>query len=389
MSIESGLNQRPDPARSRFSPRRWWYSWLLSALVWLGVALVLGTYRHALPLERGPGELWSRALQREIAFWLPWAPLTPGLIWLGGRLAKYREHRDGRLLLAVPLTALAVVSHALLAAVARVFLVSRGSGSIAAIAIQLLKAAWYWETVICVCIIGFSIAGQYRRRIHFQERETADLRRQLVEAQLATLRMQLQPHFLFNTLHAISVLVGRDPQASTTMIARLGDLLRATLDETHRQEVPLRDELALLEMYLEIERMRFGDRLSVEVAASPDALDCAVPSFLLQPLVENAIHHGIEAKVGGGAIRVAAQREHGWLSIEVVDDGEGVPAETEREARQGVGIANTRERLKKLYGARHQFSLEPRPSGGAVAMIQIPARISTAPTAQAEAGSAT
>jgi signal transduction histidine kinase len=344
----------------------------------LGVALVLGTYRYALP--SGQAELLGRSLRREMAFWLPWAPLTPGLAWLGRRLARYLEHRERRLLLAMPLAALAVVMYALLAAgAARLFGVGRAEGNLAAVGFQFLKASWPWATVVSVCIIGLSIAAQYRQRIHFQKREAAELRRQLVEAQLATLRMQLQPHFLFNTLHAISVLVGRNPEAATAMIARLGDLLRATLDLTHRQEVSLREELALLEMYLEIERMRFGDRLSVEVAASPDTLDCPVPSFLLQPLVENAIHQGIEAKVGAGSIRVTARRDNGWLNLQVVDNGEGVSPESGREARQGVGIANTRERLQKLYGTAHQFSLDPCPDGGTAAVIQIPDRISASP----------
>jgi LytS/YehU family sensor histidine kinase len=315
-------------------------------------------------------------------FWLPWAALTPGLAWIGRRLAQYWEKRERRLLLVLPLAPLAVVAHAFLSALgAKLFGVSRGQGGIAAAGLQFLKTAWPWATIVCLCIIGLSLAAQYRRHIHWQERQTAVLKRQLVEAQLATLRMQLQPHFLFNTLHAISVLVSRDPTTATATIARLGDLLRATLDEAHRQEVPLREELGLLEIYLEIERTRFGDRLSVEIAAAPDALDCSVPSFLLQPLVENAIHHGIEAKLGAGTIRVTARRSRGWLTLQVLDNGEGVPRVADAQMRRGIGITNTRERLQKLYGANFRFSLDSRPEGGTAAVIEIPERSLAAPSA--------
>ena len=200
----------------------------------------------------------------------------------------------------------------------------------------------------------------------------AQLEGQLAAAQLDALRMQLNPHFLFNTLHAISTLMARDVGGARRMVSDLSDLLRRVLDSVDEQEIPLDDELDVLGRYLDIERTRFADRLSVEVTVGEDARTALVPTFLLQPLVENAIQHGVAPRGEGGRIEIAAERQNGHLLLRVADDGPGLP-ESGR-VREGVGIQNTRDRLAKLYGESGALTLRNRPEGGLRAEVRLPYR---------------
>ncbi len=186
--------------------------------------------------------------------------------------------------------------------------------------------------------------------------------------------MQLHPHFLFNTLHAIWTLMHKDVETADRMLARLSDLLRITLENSGMQEVPLKQELAFLEPYLEIEQTRFGDRLSVQLDVEPDTLDALVPNLLLQPLVENAIRHGIAPRAAGGRIRISAKRENAKLRVQVRDNGAGIP-ESEREVlKEGVGLTNTRARLQQLYGAGHRLELHNAVDGGLEVTLELPFR---------------
>src|SRR5438445_4160706 len=182
--------------------------------------------------------------------------------------------------------------------------------------------------------------------------------------------MQLNPHFLFNTLHSISSLMHKDIEAADKMITRLSDLLRAALQGAGTQEVSLREELALLQLYLAIEQIRFGNRLTVKMDVGPDTLDAQVPNLILQPLVENAIRHGIELQARPGFIELRAERHDGILSVVVSDDGAGLSEKG--RIREGAGLSNTRARLRELYGAEHRFELLPRESGGVRVELSIP-----------------
>ncbi|HEX2190560.1 MAG TPA: histidine kinase [Longimicrobiaceae bacterium] len=195
---------------------------------------------------------------------------------------------------------------------------------------------------------------------------------QLARAQLHALQAQLHPHFLFNALNTVSSAVRRDPDAAERMIARLSELLRSSLDTAATPEVPLAEELRLLESYLEIEQARFEDRLRVRWSIDPAARDARVPRLILQPLVENAVKHGIGPRSAPGTVEVSAAREDGELRLEVRDDGVGVPAGFALEERAGVGLANTRARLRQLYGDRGRFALEGAPGGGVAVRISIP-----------------
>jgi LytS/YehU family sensor histidine kinase len=182
--------------------------------------------------------------------------------------------------------------------------------------------------------------------------------------------MQLNPHFLFNTLHAISALMRKDMEAAERMIAQLSELLRYALESTDAQVVPLEQELAFLRRYLEIEQTRFGSRLEVRFDIGPSSLPAELPNLILQPLVENAIRHGIEACAKPGVIELAAWKENDRLMVTVSDNGKGLPANGER--REGVGLSNTRSRLQQLYGANHRFELTPSPGGGVKVTLSLP-----------------
>jgi LytS/YehU family sensor histidine kinase len=199
------------------------------------------------------------------------------------------------------------------------------------------------------------------------------VRCRLAQARLQLLQAQLHPHFLFNTLHAISELVHEAPETADRMITSLSDLLREALRATDIQEVPLRRELELLERYLEIQHARFGDRLHVEIDVDRNATDALVPHLILQPLVENAIRHGIGARAAHGRIRVAAARKDDTLKVVIEDDGRGIE-QSDREVGTGVGLGNTRERLQSLYGAKGHLTIRSRPEGGTSLSLILPWR---------------
>ncbi len=214
---------------------------------------------------------------------------------------------------------------------------------------------------------GVEVYRRYRQR----EQEALVLEKRLTEAELHLLKTQLQPHFLFNTLHAISALMHRDVRAADRMLARLSDLLRVTLEHVGTSEVALRDELDFLKPYVEIERTRLGERLSVTLDIAPDTLHATVPHMILQPLVENAVRHAIAPRAAAGHIVVRSRRTDGRLELQVIDDGTG---QGSVRHGTGVGLANTRARLETLYGDDFRFDAAPAPGGGFRAALSIPFR---------------
>jgi two-component system, LytTR family, sensor kinase len=186
--------------------------------------------------------------------------------------------------------------------------------------------------------------------------------------------MQLNPHFLFNTLHAVSALIHEDPEAADRVVARLSELLRLSLDQTKPQQVPLHEELVFLDRYLEIEQTRFSDRLKVEKQVSPDVERALVPYLILQPLVENAIRHGIEPREDQGKVIISACRSNGMLQLRITDNGAGLVEQDDAGAREGIGLSNTRSRLKHLYGEDYRLELTSAAGGGLEARIDIPYR---------------
>jgi LytS/YehU family sensor histidine kinase len=226
-----------------------------------------------------------------------------------------------------------------------------------------------WEMMTYWAIIGLSHALDFHRESQDRELTAAELRTRLAEANLQALQRQLHPHFLFNTLNTISALMHRDTEAADSMLERLSDLLRLTLDRVGTQHVSLKDELDFLRKYLEIEKTRFGERLQVHIEVELDTLDAAVPNLVLQPLVENALRHGIGPKIGGGRVDICARHEGGDLWLEVRDNGVGL---SEDAFHKGVGLTNTRSRLQHLYGDRHRFECHTPPGGGLLVTVVIP-----------------
>ena len=218
-------------------------------------------------------------------------------------------------------------------------------------------------------IVGGLVLLEYVRK----DRQRVALEGQLALAELKALRMQLQPHFLFNTLHAIGVLIHSDPKAAHLMLARLAELLRLSLDTASEPELPLKVELAFVEKYLAIQKARFGDRLTVRYALEPGAMRGLVPTLVMQPLVENALEHGVAPHARPGVIEIAAERTGDALTIRVRDNGDGLSEGTDR-VRSGVGLANTRGRLRQLYGDRSRLTLVNAVGGGLEAILEMPWR---------------
>jgi two-component system, LytTR family, sensor kinase len=224
-----------------------------------------------------------------------------------------------------------------------------------------------------VALSGAYYLLDYYRKYRDRELKTAQLERELARAELSALQMQLQPHFLFNTLHVIGVLMHTEPETAHRMIAQLSDLLRMSLDGMAEPEIPLRRELAFVERYLAIQQVRFRDRLAVRYAVEEDVKGALVPNLILQPLVENAIEHGIARRAGAGRITIAAARNDDHLELSVTDDGSGLDHSNDFPV-EGIGLGNTRRRLAALYGDRAALTLSPAPGGGLRVDLVVPLR---------------
>ena len=228
-----------------------------------------------------------------------------------------------------------------------------------------------WTLMVYSTIVGLSYALAYYRDSQARAVKEAQLETRLAEARLRTLEAELHPHFLFNTLHAISSLVHTNPEAADRMISRLSDLLRITFDRTGSAGISLQEELAFLQKYLEIEQTRFHDRLSVRFDIDPETLDAEVPRLILQPLVENAIKHGLSPKPGAGLVQISSRRRGHKLWVEVSDNGVGLSAGARAQLRSGIGLSNTRDRLECMYGPAHRIEFSDGTKGLAV-RLEIP-----------------
>ncbi|HLM60535.1 MAG TPA: histidine kinase [Pyrinomonadaceae bacterium] len=242
---------------------------------------------------------------------------------------------------------------------------------------NVLIADFHANILLYWTIVGLWHAYDYYRRFRERERraaqleiEAAVLEKQLAQSQLDALKMQLHPHFLFNTLNSISVLMRDDAQAANRMLLRLSELLRIALKSESKQEISLRQELEFLGSYLEIEQTRFQDRLKVDFDIEKVALDAYVPNLILQPIVENAIRHGIAPRAEAGLIQVQVRRENGFVELSVKDNGVGLN-ETEG-IKSGIGLSNTRKRLEKLYGEQYGFEISSPSTGGFQVKLKIP-----------------
>ena len=316
-----------------------------------------------------------------LGYWYAWAALTPVVLFMARRFPFGRE----RWWRSVPAHLLAILvvtfAHVVMADAVRYGLyqagneVWMGNSSFWTQVSRTYLLNFDWEMVTYWAIIGFWNAQAYYRVAQDRALKASRLETRLAEAQLQALQRQLHPHFLFNTLNAISALMHRDVEAADQMLARLSDLLRIALDQRGAQEVALKDELEFLQKYLEIEQARFGDRLLVRYEIEAETLDAQVPNLILQPLVENSVRHAVAVRIEQGLIEICARRVGTNLELSVHDNGPGLPKRPgTTTGKKGVGLANTRSRLEHLYGASQQLSLEEPPGGGLIVTVMLPFR---------------
>jgi two-component sensor histidine kinase len=353
-------------ASNTIRPNRW-LKWLLAFGFWTFLGLSFASQFYISSAKAGNEVSWRLAISSALGDWYVFAVLSIPVIQLARRFRFEAGHWTRSLL--AHLLGSAVFSLAYMVLRAWVGQWQNAASFAEAFKILLVKT-WHYNLLIYWVILSVSQAFEYYRKYRERELRASELEKRLVQAKLQALQMQLNPHFLFNTLHSISALMHKDVEAADRMIVRLGDLLRAALEGSDTQEVELRQELEFLKRYLEIEQTRFGNRLTVKMDIAPETLEAQVPNLILQPLVENAIRHGIEPRSKSGRIELRARRLNGVLTLEVSDNGTGL---TRNQAvREGVGLSNTRARLGELYGEAHQFELRPGADGGLVAHLTIP-----------------
>jgi sensor histidine kinase YesM len=340
--------------------------------VWTIVAFFFATQVYVMYYREEKPVPFKRALFVEGLACALWALATPLVLWLARRFRIERNNWRRRVPLHF-LAGLALISLLMIIDYV-VYMIFTGRPSNLT-PLHILQFVVYnvdrWLLTYWVVVLS-SHALNYYQSFQKGELNAAQLRTQLAQAQLEALKMQLHPHFLFNTLHSISALLNKDVDAARTMITRLGDFLRLTLENAGMQEVPLQQEIEFLNSYLEIERIRFQDRLTTDVRIDPSVLDVRVPNLILQPIVENAMRHAIAATSNLGRIEIVATPRNGMLRIEVKDNGPGVSATTGSHLKQGVGLANTKARLERLYGSHHRFELANEAGGGCAVTIEIP-----------------
>jgi two-component system LytT family sensor kinase len=309
---------------------------------------------------------WSRAFGYSLTDAWPWALLTPAAFLIAGWLLVRRRNWWWT----VPLLFVCGILVGTVHLVLFVWLLQRlHYVTSPAMVASVVRGKLHSEVLTCWMLFGIRHALEYYRRYRQRELAASRLQAQLARAQLEVLRMQLQPHFLFNTLHAISALMYRDVESADRMVTRLSDFLRLTLDSAGVQEVTLKREMEYLDRYLDIEQVRFGQRLVVARSIEPEALDLLVPNLVLQPLVENAVRYAAAPRAAGGRIEVDARVAGATLAIEVRDDGPGA----QEGFREGVGLSNTRARLEQLYGSAARLDLGNMTGGGFRARITLPA----------------
>lgn len=353
-----------------------WAKLLLIWVIWtfVGIVFTLQSYFTSFRSERPVS--FSDSVYLQMTWSYLWALATPLVLFAASRLPIERHNWLRNSLTHVPISiALSVI----VTAIGHVFVwlyfgLPMGRGFSFERLSRFVVANFSEGIGIYLLIALISYSFSYYRRYREGQIRTLQLEAQLSQAQLEALKMQLHPHFLFNTLHSISALLNKDPEVARRMITRLGDFLRLTLENSGAQEVTLQKEMEFLRCYLEIERIRFQDRLVTRLDVSNQVLDAKVPNLILQPIVENAIRHGITPRSTPGIIAIEAKPHNGAVRIQIRDNGPGLPTHRSSDIlfRKGLGLKNTETRLERLYGAAHVFDLANDPDGGLVVTLEIP-----------------
>jgi signal transduction histidine kinase len=327
--------------------------------------------------ERFP--LW-RLMMWQMPSWYLWGLLTPLVLLLGRRFHIERTRWIAPLAIHLLIAVQIAFSHLSISAFFRwaFFPTASSYGQVYFVNLWFVTFAGSFHIALLIyfAILGVGYLFEFYRKYRERELAASVLEKQLAQAQLQALKMQLHPHFLFNTLHTISVLVRKkENQTAVRMISGLSDLLRYVLQQNEAQEILLRQELDFIEQYLEIERLRFQDRMKVQINVEAETLDAKVPNLILQPLAENAIRHGVAARADAGLVEIRSWRDNDTLWLEVRDDGPGISNDLQITNGNGLGLKNTQARLKQIYGELYCFELQNAESAGAVAKLGIPFNI--------------
>ena len=332
------------------------------------IALLYSIERYFYSRLVGDPVSLTRLVPAELLFTYAWALLTPLVMFAAKRYPVWGQHPKRHWMFQLGAMLAFVVAHNAIFSIALASLdASVGFAGLPKLFGQSLLAWTVLDALVYCVLVVIHHAVVYYRVSKDRAIRASQLEARLAQTQLQMLRMQLQPHFLFNTLHSISALMHKDVRRADSMVAALSDLLRMSLQNIGAQEVPLQSELDFLQRYVEIMSLRFGDRLKVSIDIDPETRDARVPNLFLQPLVENSFRHGF-GDLGAGAIAISVKRDGDMLRCDVVDDGRGLRA----GHKEGVGLASTRQRLAHLYGERHAFSLRGAPGEGVHVTMAIP-----------------
>jgi two-component system, LytTR family, sensor kinase len=349
------------------APRR--TDWLMQFGIWSLVAISYAFTFEMTAAGAGAAIPWDRALAWTLPSFYLWMLLTPVI----GRLGRSTAGRGRWRFLAVHAAASVVLAAVHAGVFFAIFWWLKGPRGVYTTFGTLVRLNWvdqaHLDLLIYWTVLAILRGVESRRRLAAEQARAARLAAELAESRLQVLRSQLQPHFLFNTLNAISALALEDPHLARTMIARLGDFLRLTLAEAESAELSLERELRFVDCYLAIQRLRFQNRLAFDLDVAPEALAALVPHLLLQPLVENALQHGLAPRPGPGRLTVSGHRAGPDLLLAVEDDGLGLPP---GGAHDGIGLANTRARLKMRFGDAARLTVEARPGGGTRTLLRLP-----------------
>jgi sensor histidine kinase YesM len=357
--------------------------WGLILIVCFLIGITFAAQYYIYSMQKGYPMNWKDTLSEQIPFWMIWGLLAPLIFRFIQHVPIDRERWVRGVLLHIPAAIVFSILH--LAIYLLILFViqerelvenSKSLNKFLALISRLNFGMRAWSYLM---LVAFAYAADFYQRYQQGAVRTSQLETQLAQAQLQALKMQLHPHFLFNTLNSISALIRKNVDAADAMIARLGDFLRLTLRSSGTQEVTIQQEVEFLKCYLDIERIRFQDRLSVEINIDPDVAQAKVPNLILQPVVENAIRHGIATHNDPGKIEISAQSNNSWLEVCVSDNGPGLPRKNNGDAdiKEGVGLKNTRSRLDQLYGSKYKFELSDASGGGLEVRLRIPLHMET------------
>jgi two-component system, LytTR family, sensor kinase len=367
---------------SKRAQHRW--IWIVS--IWLGFGLVDAVQTVFVMRGEGMHHAWMRLFWTCVVGWVPWALATPLVLWLGRRFPPVKLRPVGTWV--VHLAACAAIGLTFAAWMTWMdfafnpYLRNTSQGTFAHVWSSKFYSGILSFLVLYAAIVTVSYVLDSRERLALQQTETARLNELLSKAQLDALRRQIEPHFLFNTLNAVAGLVReKRNDAAVDMIAGLSDFLRRVLQESSDQQVPLGEEMAFAQKYLDIQKVRFAERLQLSVDVPSELYPAQVPSLILQPMVENAVKHGIAKRAQGGAIRIAASRSDGMLTLKVSNDGPSLPVGWDLDgemARPGIGMSNVRTRLQSLYGNAFELTMRNQDAGGVEVSVSLPFAVAAA-----------